>query len=661
MTLGSHITPLARSYIEKSDVVFTVMPDGVMELWLAKMHPDVRSLQRYYREGKSRLHRPIASRIARAGRAACAAAGAWMLLLVLAAGPAHAAPRRDWSALLEQADTLKLKSPARFDAIMRQIGGHDSELSARDRQHFLFLQAWKGAYDGHDATAVSRLSTLAAGSGSVEVRFRASAVLELLFTAERRYPAAYDYLGKALSLLPRVSGGAARTEGLLAASELYSQVGQYDLALHAAQSVIDDNWAGQGVCTGGERKLYALYNSGRFAQFDARVSSTIAACLELGQPAYANELRVSLGGRYLAQGSVDQALALLTGSYPQVKQMGYSRQIVSFDALLAQAYQKKGDFSAAGRFALDAAKRAIPGEYPQALIAAYQILYELAKQRGDAAAALAYHEQYTIAKIGYLNDVSARELAYEKTKQENTTRKLEIQTLSRDNRVLELEHKLAAKQMEATRLSIAILTLIVLFIGLWALWTKRSQLHFKSLSRIDGLTGISNRLHFIERAEAALAYASRSGQEVCLVLFDLDHFKSINDRFGHATGDFVLERAATLCAGYLRRSDIFGRFGGEEFSVLLPGCRLEEARGQAEQLRQTICGIRTEHHGAPVTASASFGIACSSMSGYELARLMAHADTALYRAKRAGRDCVMTYDTAQSGEIKAIGPAAPQA
>jgi GGDEF domain-containing protein len=113
--------------------------------------------------------------------------------------------------------------------------------------------------------------------------------------------------------------------------------------------------------------------------------------------------------------------------------------------------------------------------------------------------------------------------------------------------VLELEHRLAAKQVEATRLYVVILTLILVFIGLWAVWTQRSQIHFKNLSRFDGLTGISNRLHFIERAEAALNYASRSGQDVCVVLFDLDHFKSINDQCGHATGDFVLRRAAMLC------------------------------------------------------------------------------------------------------------------
>lgn len=589
------------------------------------------------------------------------ALGAWLLLLLLIAGGAHAAAQPDPAGLLRKADAIKLKDPARFDAIMRQVGGEERELGTSERQYFLFLRAWKGAYDGKDADAVAELSLLAANSPIVEFRFRAYAVLELLFTTQRRYQAAYENLGKAMSLLPRVSGEAARTEGLLAASELYSQVGQYDLALSAAQTVMDDNWAGQGVCTGGERKLYALYNSGQFSEFDAAVNSTIATCVRLGQPAYANELRVSLAARYLAKGGIDQALAVLTQSYPQAEQMGYSRQVLSFDALLALGYQKSGNSAAAGRFAAQAAKLAIPGEYPQSLIVAYHVLYELAKQRGDHEAALAYHEQYTTAKIGYLNDVSARQLAYERTKQENIARKLEIRALSRDNRVLELEHRLAAKQVEATRLYVVILTLILLFIGLWALWTKRSQLHFMNLSRLDGLTGISNRLHFIERAEAALAYARKSRQDVCLVLFDLDHFKSINDRFGHATGDFVLKRAVTVCNEYLRRSDIFGRFGGEEFSIMLPGCRIEAAREQAEQLRQTINSIQPEHRGATTTASASFGIACSGVSGYDLARLLAHADSALYRAKRAGRNCVMAYDPADSAELKIIPPTVPSA
>jgi diguanylate cyclase (GGDEF)-like protein len=563
--------------------------------------------------------------------------------------------------MMAKADSNKLREPVEFRVLMRQIAARFTELSKEQQQYFLLLRGWQSAYEGRDAVAIAQLSKLAADSPSVVVRFRAYATLSDLFTSERRYHAAFQELSEAQRLLPDVSDQRARAEGLLDAAELYSQVGQYDLALRAAQAVIDQNWAGEGTCMGGQQKLHALFNSGRFAEFDSEVRPTIESCLKIGQPAYANEIRTKLAARYIDGGRLNEARALLERNYPQVTRLGYSRLIASFDSLLALVNQKTGNMAAAKQFALHAEKLSIPGEFPQWLITAYRILYQDAKRNGDYSNALAYHEKYLSAKIGYLNDVSARQLAYERVKQEDIAKKLEIEALSRKNRVLELEHKLSAKQMEATRLYGVILTLILALIGLWALLTKRSQLHFKNLSRLDGLTGICNRLHFIERAESALAYARKSGQEVSLLLLDLDHFKSINDRFGHATGDFVLKRAVSLCKEYLRRSDIFGRFGGEEFSVLLPGCGLEEARRQAERLRESIRRVRAEHRGEPVTVSASFGVASSAVSGYELARLLAHADAALYRAKRAGRDCVTAYDTAESGEVKAIVPSTPEA
>lgn len=588
-------------------------------------------------------------------------AAALSITLALIAGCARARARAsaDITAALERADSIKLRQPAEFIALMREVGSQPAGLSVDQRQYFLLLQGWQSAYDGKDAVAIAQLSKLAADSPSAAIRYRAYATLSDLYTSERRYHSAFEDLSQAQTLLPGISDQRARAEGLLDAAELYSQVGQYDLALAAAQAVIDQNWGGQGLCMGGQQKLHALFNSGRFAEFDSQVTPAIDSCLKIGQPAYANEIRTKLAARYLDEGRLDDARTLLERYYPQVSAMGYSRQVADFDSLLALVNQKTGDLAAARRFATYAEKLSIPGEFPQWLITSYRILYQYAKSRDEYATALAYHEKYLTAQMGYLNDVSARQLAYERVKQENFARRLEIEALSRKNRVLELEHKLAAKQMEATRLYGVILTLILTFIGLWAVLTKRSQLHFKSLSRVDGLTGISNRLHFIERAEAALAYARKSGQDVCLILFDLDHFKSINDRFGHATGDFVLQRAVALCTEYLRRSDLFGRFGGEEFSVLLPGCGLEEAGKQAEQLRQTIKGVQTEHRGTTVTASASFGIASTAISDYDLARLLAHADAALYRAKRAGRNCVMAYDTAESGEVKTIAPAAP--
>src|SRR5262249_27902108 len=159
-------------------------------------------------------------------------------------------------------------------------------------------------------------------------------------------------------------------------------------------------------------------------------------------------------------------------------------------------------------------------------------------------------------------------------------------------------------------------------------------LHFQTLSRLDGLTGICNRPHFIAQAEKALEAGRRSGEQLSILLCDLDHFKQINDRYGHATGDFVLKRAVTVCGVHLNEDDIFGRFGGEEFAIFLTGCGPEDARQRAEQLRVAIAGITAYQVGnARATVSASFGIATSEASGYDLRQLLAHADAAMYEAK----------------------------
>jgi diguanylate cyclase (GGDEF)-like protein len=128
------------------------------------------------------------------------------------------------------------------------------------------------------------------------------------------------------------------------------------------------------------------------------------------------------------------------------------------------------------------------------------------------------------------------------------------------------------------------------------------------------------------------------------VLCDLDHFKSINDTYGHAAGDHVLKQAVAACQAHLRAEDLFCRFGGEEFAVVLDGCELEVARQRCERFREAIGSIAAAEFGVESRVSASFGIASTSTSGYELRVLLAHADVALYQAKRAGRNCVVVYD-----------------
>lgn len=161
----------------------------------------------------------------------------------------------------------------------------------------------------------------------------------------------------------------------------------------------------------------------------------------------------------------------------------------------------------------------------------------------------------------------------------------------------------------------------------------------KMLTR-DQLTGTYNRMHFFELVERECVRKRRYPGPVSLVMADIDFFKQVNDRHGHAAGDEVLKRFATVCMDLLRPSDSIARIGGEEFAILLPGTGLNGASQFAERLRQAVIDNHKDLATAGVAVTASFG--CAELSdACSLPALMADADAALYKAKHAGRNCVV--------------------
>ena len=160
-------------------------------------------------------------------------------------------------------------------------------------------------------------------------------------------------------------------------------------------------------------------------------------------------------------------------------------------------------------------------------------------------------------------------------------------------------------------------------------------------ANFDALTGLANRHHFWTRLQGALRRASIEHSETSLCLFDVDHFKEINDRFGHAAGDEVLEAIGNIVRGELRSSDIAGRLGGDEFCFALPGTDENESARVAERIRERLgtlaFGMTT---GSTFSVTATFGVAISEPD-MDAKELMEAADRALYRAKSAGRNRVM--------------------
>jgi diguanylate cyclase (GGDEF)-like protein len=169
---------------------------------------------------------------------------------------------------------------------------------------------------------------------------------------------------------------------------------------------------------------------------------------------------------------------------------------------------------------------------------------------------------------------------------------------------------------------------------------ERKELHSRRAAYTDGLTGIANRQSFMEGAERMLARAKRSKEPLAVVMFDLDHFKAINDGHGHSTGDQVIRQFVRVVRDAMRPTDLFGRIGGEEFALALPGVDADTAFARADRIRIEFCRssfatVNEEILSATVSAGISAG------SGATIAALLADADDALYRAKAAGRNRVV--------------------
>jgi diguanylate cyclase (GGDEF)-like protein len=180
----------------------------------------------------------------------------------------------------------------------------------------------------------------------------------------------------------------------------------------------------------------------------------------------------------------------------------------------------------------------------------------------------------------------------------------------------------------------AVGTVFVIFM----LVSDRAVTAHKTAASMDPLTGMFNRRGFAEACSRVIEREANAGRPVTVLIFDIDHFKSINDRFGHPAGDEILKLFAIIVINSLRITDLSGRIGGEEFAALLP-CSLEEGVIAAERVREAFADSGIAVETGPVDTTVSIGVA-GGPAGTELEVLLAAADTALYQAKRSGRNRV---------------------
>lgn len=169
---------------------------------------------------------------------------------------------------------------------------------------------------------------------------------------------------------------------------------------------------------------------------------------------------------------------------------------------------------------------------------------------------------------------------------------------------------------------------------------QQANSQLEHLASTDSLTGVANRREFMQRTEQEIARVLRNNNDLCLLSMDLDHFKKVNDKYGHQVGDEVLKSVISVCEQVLRPGDLLGRVGGEEFAVLLPETEFRQARGVAERLRSAIEAHQTHSNDVTVQCTVSIGLAEFDAKQDSLKELLKKSDDQLYQAKHNGRNRV---------------------
>lgn len=569
----------------------------------------------------------------------------WLLVAGLCLTPMLGSASTQVEALLQEAEGVRSSNPKRFQQLLSQLNAQRQQATLKQREHLDFLNAYAQVFAGHYEVAIQDSRRLLESSSDVEMQFRTGALMVNSYALLRQFTEGLRQLDQTLSLIDRVKNPELRQNGLGVAALLYNQIGQYKLGLYYADQILAQEVPERTLCFAGQARLESLQNLDALPA-DSAIIRVIDKCVEQGEKAVANFARGTLARKWEAQGQRGKAILMLQDHLAEVQSTRYPRLIGEIESLLAELMLAEGDIVGAEAHAQAAiAERASLANSPP-LVMAYKTMYEIAERRHDPVAALSHYRNFAQADKAYLNDVKARELAYQIVRHETQQKTQQIELLNRQNQVLQLQQRVDRQATQNTRLVVVLLVMLLTVIGYWAYRIKRRQSSLRRLAETDALTGICNRHYFTLQSTQTLARCAQIGDQAALVMFDLDHFKAINDSYGHITGDWVLERVADTCKSLCRRVDHIGRLGGEEFAILMHGFDSASAMRLAEDCRVRIASIDTRESGHAFTVTASFGVSGTPLSGYDLAKLLSHADQMLYRAKREGRNrvCAFTGD-----------------
>lgn len=542
---------------------------------------------------------------------------------------------------LELAYQLRSADPLESARLINALNREALTDSQRDK--FDFLQAYSKYINNDFESAVAELEVLAANASSIDMSMTAKSFLLALSGGLQQWERAFDLLEEILPKLDQLESREAQESVHLGIINFYLQANENDMNAQYIKPLLHKDYGLRFTCNAYLQYYSSLLESTSFEITEQMFEEGIGVCKDLDEPLIQVAMQGMLARFYLYSNEYDKAIDVVNRYLAESESLVYKPVVHEFYELKSRLSVIQGDTDLAQFYANKIIDESPPDTISVSIIEAHKILYEIAKEQGLYDKALLHYENYFQAKSRNMNREHAKILSIQKAKQELNDKSLQISLLDKENSLLKTEALLSEESANNRTLVIFLLFLVLCFMGAW-LYAKRVNYRvLQKVARTDGLTGIANRRYLTSVAGRILERAKLENKVVSFIMFDLDDFKSINDTYGHSSGDEALILCVEAVKSVLRENDLFGRLGGEEFGILLLSCDTPLAFTLAEECRQKIVSkCRQKKLEYPI--SASFGVACSDSCGLSFNTLFECADKALYQAKSAGKNTVKVYD-----------------
>ena len=529
------------------------------------------------------------------------------------------------------------------EAAIARLESQAAELGQAQRQRLEFVRLRNRALSGDQAGAMDGLEKLLQQDLPVELRLRAYNTAISVAANLEQWSQAFAWLSEALAHSSEAPGESA---GMLsAASYLHTLVGETDkareLAMRALEVVQPLNDP-RALCLALSDVALAEDHAGRFAEAETWRRRQIEACSRAGDPVFIANGKYGVGKMAARQGRHAEALDWSRQALAEFERAGFAAGVWSARLVMAESLIELDQDLDRADALLDGTLAYYRGQQAHLAIAETEGLRaRLAERRGNLDAALAHFRAGAEAAAIAERDARERRLNYLQVEFDTRLKEQQIA-------LLEAEKELAALQVTATQrrqwmlaAGMAGLVVIAALLGLLLRHTLRERRRYRWRSEHDSLTGLYNYQHARRLGEQAFARARAAGRPFTAVVLDIDRFKSVNDRHGHAAGDEALRALGGWISDELDDGGIAGRSGGDEFMVLLDA----DAACAAEYLKRLRARIQPiAVFGQTVRFSISSGVCQAGELADDLEQLIHEADQALYRAKHEGRDRVVHAD-----------------